>query len=110
MSIDCACDVDFGGDFSWYWTPEKERPLPYKRGRRCCSCKTIIKPQETAFEFYRWREWRHDIEYQIHGDDVPLASWWHCAKCYKLQQFITGMNWCFSLGDNLKEELNRAGE
>lgn len=102
MSIDCACNVDDYDDAEWYWTSDKKKkPLVTKRGRRCCSCNSVIKPQEQTIELDRFK-------YDEYGNEVWLASYWHCEKCADLQLFIDGMGWCFSIGDNLIKELERA--
>lgn len=86
------------------------KPLNTIRSRKCTSCEQRIKPKQTVLAIWRHRSPRNDIEERIHGDEVPLATYYYCEKCAALHEFITAMNRCYSLGDNLEKELEEAGE
>ncbi len=51
MGLSCDCDTDWAPDpGEWYWSdePTDYKPLPFKRRKKCCSCKTPIKPGALA--------------------------------------------------------------
>ncbi len=104
MSLSCSCG-DFDGD-GWYyeWTPEF-KPLKTRNARKCCSCGAKIKPGDDATEFRRQRGPVTDIEERIHGDEVPLASWWMCETCGGLAMAIEETGMCFTLGESMKQQI-----
>lgn len=51
------------------------------------------------------RQWgRRNLSGGVEND---LRAVYGCAA---LHEFITAMNWCYSIGDNLEKELEEAGE
>lgn len=87
MPLSCSCDYDYYDDCDWYYeSPDDYHPLYRRRAVRCASCRSLIRPGETATLFRRWRSPRSDIECRIYGDDgeIPLAPMFHCETCADL--------------------------
>lgn len=102
-----SCSCYDGDDSEWMWTDSKEVVLKTKRGRRCCSCNKMIKPGDVAVRFLRSRDSNTDIEERIHGDEVPLASWFMCEECGDLFWALDELGFCISLGDASMKSLVR---
>jgi hypothetical protein len=104
------CDSDMDGDGSeWYWTgPHEEAPLATKRGRRCCSCKTLIKVGEVSRLVERIRPATEFEEMRgIAYDGVQMANWYLCEKCGDLADSLTDLKLCYTLGKvSLKKQIN----
>lgn len=83
MPLTCACDWD--QEFAWYYiVPNTESgysTLETKISRRCASCKELIKPGSLVVQFDRYRDPRTELEEAIHGEEYPLAPYYHCEKC-----------------------------
>lgn len=116
MSLHCA--TAYGGDdFDWYWawSPDDDpKPLATVRSRKCCSCKVRLKPGDQAAAIERWRNPVTDIEERIAGDEVPLATWYLCEKCFDLSLSLDELGYCFDLGnqslaDQIKEYKAEGG-
>jgi hypothetical protein len=108
MSLYCESDMDGGGG-EWYWTgPSDETPLATKRGRRCCSCKTLIKVGETSRLVERLRPpTEFEEERGIAYDQVYMTNWYLCEKCGDLADSLTELKFCYTLGkDSLKKQIN----
>ena len=85
MPLSCYCGDD---DYAWiYHAPYDYKEMP-KRARRtrCASCHELIEHGAVVTEFPRYRSPLSDVEENIYGagDDVPLASMWHCERCADL--------------------------
>ena len=82
MSLSCSCAYD---DYEEWWKVTEEFvPLKTKRSRRCCSCKSKIKPGDECLVFERGRYPKTEVEARIYGGDdgeVPLAPWHLCSEC-----------------------------
>jgi hypothetical protein len=107
MSLYCGTDFDDGGD--WYWVgPYDEAPLATKRGRRCCSCKALIKVGEVSRLVERFRPATEFEEVRgIACDGVQMPNWYLCEKCGDLSDSLTELNFCYTLGgDSLKKQIN----
>lgn len=107
MSLSCYCDDGEGSD--WYYRPADDfTTLATKRSRKCSSCHTKIKPGETALEFERWRppsdrcNW---IEETIHGDEVPLASFYMCETCGGLFMSVQELGMCCDITENVARQI-----
>lgn len=102
MTLSCSCGDD--GDFEWWHDGGREvAPLATKRMRRCCSCKDRIAVGDDAKEFVRWRNPTNDVEWRIHDDEVPMASWWMCDRCAGLHESLDGLGFCLVLGEDMRE-------
>ncbi len=108
MGISCGCEF---GDPDWYYDHGDQKPVDRKRSTRCVSCKKVIKPGEIAAHFVRWRSPSTDIEEKIHGDEVPLATWYMCQKCYAIYKALDALHVCVELGmdrmEDCLEEFNQ---
>ncbi len=108
MALSCDCDYYDDDQAKWYYTGHsKVKTIPvFKRRKRCASCKQLINPDEDVFEFRRYRNVRSLVEEWIHGDMVPLASWWTCEICSGLITAVEDLGMCFSLGDeSIKDQI-----
>lgn len=105
MSLSCSSyGGDDWGDWSWY-PPEHEAPLATKRGRRCCSCKTIIKPGQIARRILRMApatEWQ---EIRGFSDEVELAPWYFCESCGDIADSLDELGYCYELGESLASQI-----
>ena len=98
MSLSCAAYAD--GDGEWWWKCNLNTyPLKTKRSRKCCSCGDKISVGEDCAIVYRNHAPNNDIEERIHGDEVPMATWYLCDKCNDLAISLDELGFCFSLGD-----------
>jgi hypothetical protein len=109
MSLSCYCGEWDEAD--WYWTyVENFSVLKRKRAKKCCSCKEVIRPGEECVEFFRHRDPRCDIEERIYNDEVPLTSWYHCAKCGEQFFNLTALGFCFQIDENMFDLLKEYHE
>lgn len=100
MSISCAVDCE---EAAWYYiVQDLPLRLTSKRGKRCMSCKEIIKPGKSFFMIKRWREPRTDIEDKIYGEggEVPLAPWHFCADCGPIYHALEKYNVAINIQDD----------
>ena len=100
MPLYCECPSD---DHEYFYEEPTEKPFEGKRGKRCKSCKTMVKPGELALIFPVWRQARTDIEDRIHGDEVPLTDRVLCETCGDLWSALEEKGFCLTLGDNMHE-------
>lgn len=77
--LSCSCD-DSWSDW-YYYLPNDFTVLPGRRRKRCCSCSKLIDIGADCLEFERNRPAKNEIEEEIYGNDVELASWWMCFDC-----------------------------
>lgn len=106
MSISCTCDIDGGDGADWYWQPSSApKPLETIRSRKCCSCKTKLKPGDMAQVLYRWREPGNDIEERIHGGEVPMTAWHRCPYCTALTEIVENHGACYAVDRNIQNQL-----
>lgn len=105
--ISCSCE-DYGNIEFWYIPADDFTPLKTKRRRRCCSCKTIIKPGEDVLAFRRWRapsDRYNYIEESIYGDEVPLATWYMCEKCGGLYMAVADLGMCCDIAEDIATQI-----
>lgn len=106
MSLSCYCD---GDEADWYFIAADDFiSLTTKRSHKCSSCRTKIKPGDTALEFKRWRppsERCNWIEQAIHGDEVPLASWYMCETCGGLYLSVQELGMCCDIDENIAQQI-----
>lgn len=114
MGLMCADYAD-GGDYEWYWEwSYRDFTLTTKRSRKCCSCGKKINVGDVCGIVHRHRGPKNDIEERIHGDEVPITTWYFCETCHDLALSLDELGFCFTLGsqsiaDQIKEyrELER---
>ena len=110
MSISCSCDYG-DSDFAWYWEKaDVKKPLSTKRSRKCCCCKTKIKVGDDAQELYRHRGPANDVEEDIYGDEVPLASWYMCDDCADLSDALDKRNVCYDINEPMEIQAREYNE
>ena len=107
-----SCDCDYGDDAEWWFDDTKEvAPLATKRMRRCCSCKDRIAVGDDCKPFIRWRNADYDsVEYRIHGEEVPLPTWYLCDRCAGLYESLDGLGFCELLGQDLRKVCREYAE
>ena len=103
MTLSCGCDYD--GDAAWYFEEVGFSTLKTKRGRRCRSCKTLLKLGAECLRLARWRGPRTDVEDRIHGDEVPLAAWYLCERCGDIYASLTELGFCADLTESMDAQL-----
>lgn len=89
MGLSCECDYDGDG---WFYIDHHETTLRTKRSRRCCSCRTLIKPGSVVVEFPR-------IKTDELGDEVCLAPYFMCEPCGDLFWTLESLGFCMTIGD-----------
>jgi len=107
-----SCDCDYGDDAEWWFDDTKEvAPLTTKRMRRCCSCKDRIAVGDDCKPFIRWRNADCDsVEYHIHGEEIPLPTWYLCDRCAGLYESLDDLGFCGLLGQDLREMCREYAE
>lgn len=107
MGISCSCNYDDDGDAAWYWLRSASplRQLTTKRARKCCSCGTKIKVGDDCKPIKRWRPTATDIEYRIHGEEVPLCTWYQCEDCSALADALERRGVCYSIDMPMEEQV-----
>ena len=109
MSLSCSCD-DGDGDW-WYFPPEDYTHLDTKRWRKCCSCKSLIRPGDLCAKFQREArldEW--SIKWRIYGDEMPLPTWYMCEACADQFFNLTELGFCINLPDNMMQLVREYAE
>jgi len=102
--LSCSCDFTGGGQW-YYYPPDDLTIFDQKRRKRCCSCRELIAIGSQCMKFSRCREPRSDIEEEIYGDEVKLASWYLCESCSEIYLNLTAFGYCYYPGDDLRENL-----
>jgi hypothetical protein len=95
------CGYDWNDVDWWYISPEDFEQYTPMRGKRCCSCKTMIRHGDSAGRFERGRYPNNDIEDRIYGSEVPLAAWWMCERCAGLFFSLEDLGYSITLPDNM---------
>lgn len=106
MSLSCTCD--FEDDADWYFESADDFSiLTTKQSRKCCSCKTKIKPGEEALRLRRYRDPSdiYGIEESIYGDEVPLAAYYMCETCGGLYFAVQDSGMCCDIERDLKKQI-----
>ena len=124
MRLSCSCP-EFNGDGFYYtikskllcetpiymdgkaiWDQEFFFPLTTKSSRRCKSCNTKIKVGDDCIEFERHISTEGDeIKERIYGDEMRLASWFHCAKCGEQYLNLEELGYCVDIAENMHDLL-----
>lgn len=108
MTLTCECpDYDYYDCEWWYENTSDYHSLATKRGRRCKSCKAIIKPGEICTSHGRYRHTNTFIEEMIYDcDGVPLAPHWMCERCSDLFFSLQELGYCVSPEDDMRVLIN----
>lgn len=113
MSLSCTCDL-YGDEADWYYeTADDFSVLTTKRSRKCCSCKTKIKPGEEVLKLRRYQQPSdrcNYIEESIYGGEVPLAAWYMCETCGGLYFAVTDLGMCCDIERDLKVQIREYNE
>ena len=107
MTISCAVDYT-ENEASWYYSYHDGLSIYQgERGKRCCSCKSVIHKGDTHLKFPRWRYPRTKIEDKIYGEDgeITLAPWAMCSTCAPAFVKLDGMNVSIILGEDNVQDL-----
>lgn len=101
--LSCSCECE---GYGWWYTSKYDfTPLKTNRRRRCCSCGKLININALCIELCRYRSPQSDIENQIFGDEVSLASWRLCESCGEIYLNLGAIGYCYWAGDDLRENL-----
>jgi len=106
----CTCGDYFDCDTWYYYHPEDFSKLTTSKRKRCCSCKVLINKQAGCLEFPRQRQPRHDIEEEIYGDEVPLASYFMCEACGEIYLNLSDLGYCLDITQDMREYLKEYQE
>lgn len=109
MSLSCECP-DYDWADRWWMAHQDFAPLKTKRGRKCCSCGTQIKPGDDCLVIDRGRNPQSDVEERIYGDEVPLAPKHMCEECGGLYMAVDDLGLCYALGNNIKTDVREWAE
>lgn len=105
MPLTCSCS-DFDPENNWYYYSNSDYiTLGTKRGRRCCSCKNILKPGSICTEHDRARQTRSWVEERIYEDQVPMHSHYMCENCSDIFFNLTELGYCVIPGENMNDLL-----
>ena len=111
MGLSCSCEFDIEAG-SWFWQDSSRlKPMEARKRRvKCCACKGLINEGDNVVEFYRFMALHEDsIEYRIHGESRPIASFFECEECTELREAIEELGYCVNLGDHMQsliQEIN----
>lgn len=107
MSLSCTCDFDGDSD-RYYETADDFSALDTKRSRKCCSCKTKVKPGDEVLKLRRYRDPSdrcNYIEESIYGDEVPLAPYYMCETCGGLYFAVQDLGMRCDIERDLKVQI-----
>jgi len=106
MTLSCSCsefDRDYG---SWcYYPPEYFTVFKEYRRKRCSSCNELIDIGADCLDFYRTRAPYTEIEENIMGEDIEMASLYFCESCGEIYLNLSSIGYCFSPTDNMQDHL-----
>jgi len=98
MGLTCEC----GDDYEFYYTPPEDyTELKTSKRKRCVSCNNLIDIGSVVTIHYCWRSPNSEIEEKIHGDEVAIASKYHCEECADIEFNLTELGFCINLGDSM---------
>ncbi len=108
MGLTCGCDSDWYPDpGDWYWNGKVDdyKPLPFKRRKRCCSCKKLMDVGSLAVEHNRIKVPENDIEVNIYGEDgeMPISSDWMCESCGDIFFSLEELGYCVAPREDMRE-------
>jgi hypothetical protein len=106
--LSCSCYID--NPEWWYYAAEDFTILQTNRRKRCCSCSKLIDIGSSCVELKRARHALTEVEEDICGYEVPLASWWLCEWCGEMYLNLSELGYCYYAGDDLREDLKEYWE
>ena len=93
--LSCSCpEWDGDPDQWWFFPPEDFEKFKGKRRKRCCSCNELIDIGAACIALQRFRCPRNDIEEQILGDEVQMASLYMCELCGEHFLNLSAIGYC----------------
>ena len=101
--LSCSCYNDYQ-----YWyspIPECFETFQKSRRKRCISCKELIEKGSDCVRFDCYRSPNHEIEENVHGDEVPIADKFMCEPCGEIFLNLSALGYCLEIGHNVKEDL-----
>ena len=103
MTISCAIECDGA---AWWWSFGLRLFVYDKnRGKRCCSCGSMVRRDARFMRIDRWRACVSDIEERIYGDEFPLSAWVVCEQCAPILVKLSKMNVDVDLGGSNLHDL-----
>lgn len=105
LSCKCIFDPD---DCDWfYYHPNDFTTLKTKRGRRCSSCKNLIKVGSVCARFDCVRYPKDEIEEKIYGsgNEIYKPPFYLCERCGEIWFNLTELGYCLDPLENLENDL-----
>lgn len=103
--LSCECN-DIDDDGWWYYRPQDYSVMPFKaHSVKCCSCGEVIKPFSLVTMLHRYRSPVNEIELNIEGDEVQLATWYQCEQCSDYYFNLDALGFCLYAGDDMREHM-----
>ena len=107
MPLTCYCD----GDADWYFEAAEDfAPLQASRRKRCASCESLIDLEADSLAFRCWRSPKTDIEENIYGEEVPMATKYHCETCGGLFMALTERDYCIDPTESMRALAREQGQ
>jgi hypothetical protein len=69
-----------------------------------------LRPGDEVLRISRWRDPAHEIEENIHGDEVPLAPWYLCEEDGGLLMAIEEAGMCCDISSPIKDQIREYRE
>lgn len=100
-----SCDYDDNGDGDWwYHDPGDYTTMPKFRARkRCCSCHDLIDAATTSVKFECFKRARYK-------SIIPMADRWMCERCADLYFSLVELEYCYYMGDDVREMVREYAE
>lgn len=107
MSLSCDCGYDDDSyDGWWYYGPHDYKTMPpFKRRKRCFSCREFIDPGAVCTEFARARSCGEVEAYIIQDTEARMASWWMCEECSDLFFSLQELGYCFYFSGTKEDSM-----
>ena len=99
--LSCSCS-EWDGDGWYYETPSGFTTFRRRRRKRCISCKELIEKGSDCLEFQIFRGPDDEIEENIHGDEVQIASKYHCEKCGEIFLNLSDIGYCLDITNSME--------
>ncbi len=108
MGLSCGCSYEWEGEGECYFHPHNYSEMPYLgRRKKCKSCGKTINMGEVVAEFQRMRAPLSEIEERISGEEIYLASFYHCEECADIFFNLDELGFCMNLyEDNMGDLLD----
>ena len=105
--LSCSCpeyEPDEPGEW-WYFYPDDLTKFEGKRRKRCKSCHALIDLGSDCLEFKRERNPWTELEEDICGQEIPIASYFFCERCAEIYLNLTAVGYCFGPTENMEHAL-----